>query len=103
MLIHIKPNDRYPWFKVKSIIAVAIARKGYGVYATGNKAYKVMDLRQDDQNVLKLLVIKLCEHYGFEYTIDDYSLLYIIHKNAMLILLALLFAITIINSIIKIQ
>lgn len=71
MLIHIKPNDRYPWFKVKSIIAVAIARKGYGVNATGNKAYKVMDLRQDDQNVLKLLVIKLCEHYGFEYTIDD--------------------------------
>ena len=70
MKILIKPNDKYPMDKVVRIFANAIERKGYSVYNDEKKkSYGVMNIDQNDQDKLKTMVIKKCDHYGLKYEI----------------------------------
>jgi len=74
MNIYIHPNDRYPIHEVKRIFTSAVARKGYNIMTIvgrNNESYKVQGLKQLDQDLLKTLVIKECEHYGLDYEITD--------------------------------
>ena len=78
MKIRIKPNQDKMYFgtleSVVSFMTKMISRKGYSIKTmTYNKktTYKVDNIEEIDQDIIKNLVIAECEQIGLEYEIID--------------------------------